>query len=48
MALGYGTLQFFMQCDKYSETYELGIHKGLLKTVLNSEMVLFLRSFSMY
>ena len=32
----------------YSETWELGTPKGLSKTVLNSEMVLFLMSTSMY
>ncbi len=32
----------------YSETWELGTPKGLSKTVLNSEVVLFLRSISMY
>ncbi len=32
----------------YSETWELGTPKGLPKTVLNSEVVLFLRSISMY
>ena len=31
----------------YSETWELGTPKGLSKTVLNSEVVLFLRSISM-
>ena len=31
----------------YSETWELGTPKGLSKTVLNSEIVLFLRSISM-
>ncbi len=31
---------------KYSETWELGTPKGLRKTVLNSEVVLFLRSIS--
>ncbi len=33
---------------KYSETWEIGTPKGLSKTVLNSEVVLFLRSISMY
>ena len=32
----------------YSETWELGTPKGLWETVLNSEVVLFLRSISMY
>ncbi len=32
----------------YSGTWELGTPKGLWKTVLNSEVVLFLRSISMY
>ncbi len=32
----------------YSGTWELGIPKGLSKTVLNSEVVLFLRSFPMW
>ncbi len=32
----------------YSETWELGTSKGLWKTVLNSEVVLFLRSISIY
>ncbi len=32
----------------YSETWELGTSKGLPKTVLNSEVVLFLRFISMY
>ncbi len=33
---------------KYSGTWELGTPKGLSKTVLNSEVVLFFRSISMY
>ncbi len=33
---------------KYSETWELGTPKGLWKTVLQSDVVLFLRSSSMY
>ncbi len=33
---------------KYSGTSELGTPKGLSKTVLNSEVVLFPRSISMY
>ncbi len=33
---------------RYSETWELGTPKGLSKTVLNSEVVLFLRFISMY
>ncbi len=32
----------------YSGTWELGTHKGLWKTVLNSEVVFFLRSISIY
>ena len=32
----------------YSETWKLGTPKGLSKTVLNSEVVLFLRSISTY
>ena len=32
----------------YSETWELGTPTGLWKTVLNSELVLFLRSISVY
>ena len=32
----------------YSETWELGTPKGLRKTVLNSGVVLFLRSISTY
>ncbi len=32
----------------YSGTWELGTPKGLWKTVLNSEVVLFLRSISVY
>ncbi len=32
----------------YSETWELGTPKGLWKTALNSEVVLFLRSISVY
>ncbi len=32
----------------YSETWELGTAKGLWETVLNSEVVSFLRSISMY
>ncbi len=32
----------------YSENWELGTPKGLGKSVLNSEVVLFLRSISMY
>ncbi len=35
------------QLVKYSETWELGTPKGLSETVLNSEVVLFLRSISM-
>ena len=34
--------------NNYCETWELGTPKGLWKTVLNSEVVLFLRSISMY
>ena len=34
--------------SKYSGTWELGTPKGLQKTVLNSEVVFFLRSISMY
>ncbi len=34
--------------SKYSKTWELGTPKGLWKTVLNSEVVLFFRSISMY
>ncbi len=34
--------------NNYSETWELGTPKGLWKTVLNSEVVLFLRFISMY
>ncbi len=33
---------------RYSETWELGTPKGLGKSVLISEVVLFLRSISMY
>ncbi len=36
------------QFYKYSETWELGTPTGLWKTVLNSEVVLFLRSNSVY
>ncbi len=36
------------ECTIYSETWELGTPKGLRKTVLNSEVVLFLRSISTY
>ncbi len=32
----------------YSGTWELGTPKGLWKTVQNSEVILFLRSISMY
>ncbi len=32
----------------YTETWELGTPKGLWKTVLNSEVILFLRSISVY
>ncbi len=38
----------FDQLTEYSETWELGTPKGLSKTVLNSEVVLFLRFISMY
>ncbi len=38
----------FQQLHIYSETWELGTPKGLSKTALNSEVVLFLRSISMY
>ncbi len=33
--------------DKLSGTWELGTPKGLSKTILNSEVVLFLRAISM-
>ncbi len=39
---------FQWSSQKYSGTWELGTPKGLWKTVLNSEVVLFLRSISMY
>ncbi len=37
----------YSEGTQYSATWELGTHKGLSKTVLNSEMVLFFRSISM-
>ncbi len=41
------TLRHLAFGTKYSGTWELGTPKGLSKTVLNSEVVLFLRSISM-
>ncbi len=37
-----------LKVTMYSETWELGPHKGLPKIVLNSKVVLFLRFISMY
>ncbi len=39
---------FVLVQQKYSETWELGTPKGLYKTVLNSEVVLFLRPISVW
>ncbi len=40
-------LRMFSALSLYSGTWELGTPKGLSETVLNSEVVLFLRSISM-
>ena len=37
-----------MQAPRYSGTWELGTPKGLSRSVLHSEVVLFVRSISMY
>ena len=45
---GFNQKQLQRQMAQYSGTWELGTPKGLSKTVLNSETVLFLRSISMW